>query len=332
MKGTGTEPPTWLPLVTGCTSQLDGTVSAIPPLLEGCIRSWSSSLLACSMRSSRGDTSGMHQAYQDLATLHTTRRIASEALAETLRAGLGASEAALAEAWVAAMHTAGVPWFWYTPPPDGTSVLSGSELERLALTSFRPPSAWPSDRATTEIAPLTCYTSPVSKDGLIGDFGLTLYAGPDPAIRAHIAQVAELVAGVTDAAEVGINFCDLYAHAERCWVAAGLTNDIASTTDRAGTNIGHTIPFFGEDRRHVPKGGDAARTLSEARSFVSAVSTEVLGETCAFTIEPRLGAPGLPVSWFHVVVVFVEGTKHVVTEFTPVLDALGCVWFGDPWA
>lgn len=260
----------------------------------------------------------------------TGRRRAAVALHEALACGPG-SEREVAERWVNGMRAAGVTTFWYVPPPNGTTVLSGScGFGRLGLQSFRPEHAWPEDLPVTE-EPATFYTSPVSSSGIIEDFGLTLYRGDRQEVRDHIQDVANLVAELTEFVEPGMCYADLYREARDRWEAAGLRNDIASSTDAAGTNIGHSIPFFGGGHDKRDRATVAPELISKARMFVSAANTELVADTCAFTIEPRLGAPGLPVAWFHVVVTFVAGRKRVLTEFGPVFRLPGLEWFSNPW-
>lgn len=205
-------------------------------------------------------------------------------------------------------------------------------MARLGVESFRPPACWPGPTPVDAAAPFTAYSSPVASSGMIGDFGLTVSTGTDPRVQDHLARVAELVHGLTEQVAPGRRYADLYQSARSGWEAAGLVNDIASSTDPAGTNIGHSIPFFGQPREPLEPGEDGARRISQARVFVSATNEAEIAEECAFTIEPRLGGAGVPVVWFHVVVSFVAGRKHVVTEFDPVLAAAGASWFENPWA
>jgi N-acetylglutamate synthase-like GNAT family acetyltransferase len=271
-------------------------------------------------------------ALRDLESLRATRSSAATSLAAALLHDRATTEAELADAWVKRMRTSGIDWFWYAPPPDGTTVLSGyGDPTRLALQSFRAAPAWPSRRPLDPASPASFYTSPVSPSGIVGDFGMTTYAGADAEIQRHISCVADLVAEIADIANPGVRYRDLYLDAKRTWEAARLHNDVTSDTDQAGTNIGHTIPFFGAERPALAAGEEGSRTLSQERSFVSERNETEIAETCAFTIEPRLGAPGLPVVWFHVIVVFIDGTKHVITEFDPVVEATGATWFTNPW-
>ena len=54
-------------------------------------------------------------------------------------------------------------------------------------------------------------------------------------------------------------------------------------------------------------------------------STEArtIPETGAFTVEPRLSAPGLPTVSFHIVVAFDQGRKQVISELDPLFELAG---------
>lgn len=246
------------------------------------------------------------------------------------------SEAALAREWCARLgedktfYNRG----WYDPPPGGTIVLCGKKDDayaRIDAPSFRPESLWPKDDiicGNEDI--LTVYVSPVCRaSGLMGDFGLSLYRGTDPAIRDHFEAVLETSLRIARFARAGMPFSELYDMALAHIRDQGYTNEIESHTDRAGTNIGHTIPLsFATDptREAAEEAKDFAslRTvLSAGRIFISGVEKRVIEPDMAFTIEPRLALPGLPRIFYHLTVVMDAGELCIAHGFYPVLEAFG---------
>jgi hypothetical protein len=268
-----------------------------------------------------------------ICTIERTRLGAAGVLANALRAAQGDfSEQGLRDAWRAelradpALHEDG----WYDPPPGGLIVWVAKAQDgftRAHTTSFRPETAWP---GPTRYAPgdvLYAYASPVDRaSALIGDFGLSLYNGPDPAVRRHALEVLEVTLATARAAEPGMPMRDLHAHAMELARVRGLTNAIESLSGPAGTNIGHTVPWScasdGPAPAHLPFPA-LREAIRAGRRFLSPVEAWPLPQTVAFTVEPRLSAPGLPQMWFHFTVLMEGGRKRLASGFAPVLAAFG---------
>lgn len=256
--------------------------------------------------------------------LSLARGAASRALVRVLAGRDGLSEARAHRLWQAqlAREVAVEASGWFAPPPDGMSVLAGEApaFDRVSFGSLRDPAKWV--RPDLPLRPdslVFVYCSPVHRStGMAAEFAATLYAGPDPAVRAHLAAALDLTLRVAAHAAVGMEFRELYAYA-----ASALTGP-------KPPDIGHTIPYFdGEvppevtlalarrDHRRVAEG------LSAARSFVTADQNRTIRPDEAFTVSPRVtSAAGVQAS-FSCTVAFEAGVKTVMAGFTPLLDLFG---------
>jgi len=219
-----------------------------------------------------------------------------------------------------------LPDGWYQPPPTGASVLIGSPptYARVEYESLRDPHTWPrADIRLRDDSLVYAYASPTDRaTGMIGDIGVTLYHGPDHRIRQHVATCLELTVRIAALAEVGMELRELYHQAERLVKEAGLGNRTASATDSGAPNIGHTIPWtFGdysaEDERRLRNGdpADVSDLISRQRIFLNPSTRRRIEPTMAFTVEPRMSSPSLPLSSFHIIVAFREGRKTISSEF-----------------
>lgn len=242
------------------------------------------------------------------------------------------SEKELRDAWRAELHADSRLHMdgWYDPPPGGLITRIARAQDGFAqgrVPSFRPPETWPGPTRIASEDILYAYASPVDRaTGLIGDFGLSLYRGPDPAVRAHALAVLDVTLATARAAEPGMRMADLYVRAMDLVRARGLDNAITSTSDPAGTNIGHTIPWSSAEDGPAPRDLpflELREAVRAGRRFLSPAEGALLPETVAFTVEPRLSAPGLPQMWFHVTVLMACGEKRLATGFAPVLEAFG---------
>lgn len=241
----------------------------------------------------------------------------------------GITERQIKDAWLAQLqkdetiHASG----WYNPPPDGILLAFGSPddgYERIAQPSFRPEIMWPSDRIfhpDTDI--IMAYASPVCcTTNLIGDMGCSLYFGSDKSIHRHFIDVAGMYRDILDYIAPGMTFADIYKHAMRLIKQAGMNNDIESSTDDTGTNIGHTIPLsFISDPVHqtvaqAKTRDDLYKALSAGRIFVNEREEQRVEDNMAFTIEPRLSAPGMPHVYFHITVIIEGGVKRIIHGFS----------------
>lgn len=272
-----------------------------------------------------------------LTTIRRLRADAAQALADTV-AGLpieNTDERQVRDAWHTNLcgdeRTLGEGW--YIPPPHGLIVAIGNppDFARVKAPSYRPEQWWPSPRhRTTSESVIFAYASRVDRaTGLIGDIACSLYRGNDPRITSHLQRGWDITMSIAHAARPGMSFSQLYQRARSTIERHGLANDIYSVSD-AATNIGHTLPWSdlppSDSERAVLASGDATQVadlISSRRRFVSAAEEFVIGDDLAFTIEPRLSAPGLPAVVFHTVVVFVGGTRTIVTEFAPLFELFG---------
>jgi hypothetical protein len=92
-------------------------------------------------------------------------------------------------------------------------------------------------------------------------------------------------------------------------------------------DIGHTIPGFSEP--HHPEvlrwlagdtSADVTWALSRSRTFIGPETEGVISDTCAFTIEPQMLKQGGPMVSFHLIIVFDEGEKLIISRFKEVFD------------
>lgn len=220
---------------------------------------------------------------------------------------------------------------WYQPPPDGIIVAAADPpfYDRVHQPSYRPLEAWPSTlRTVGRDSLLYIYASPVHREtGIIGDVGISLYRGSDRALREHLRRVYSVTLEIIDGIESGMTLGEVARFADEITKRAGLENQVHSVSDASGVNIGHTIPWSGRsisptDRMVLENGSASERAglVSNARRFVNPLESSQLVDFEAFTIEPRLSAPGLPTVGFHFVVGFESGKKRVITEFEPLVD------------
>jgi hypothetical protein len=266
------------------------------------------------------------------------RRSASQTLAAVLAERMGGTsdEVDIADAWHLLLNTDSTTCAegWYLPPPHGLAVLIADppSFDRLNRPSFRSRSAWPSrQHRLSGQALLVAYSSRVNhENATIGDMGCTLYFGADQSIKRHLSTVWNITMRIARLAEPGMSFSQLYRDSIGIIDASGLRNNIYSISDSNSTNVGHTIPWsdrpISAEERTTLKSGDPqtiADLVSSSRRFISSTEEHIFTETMAFTIEPRLSGPGLPVATFHVVVSFDRGDRNIITEFAPLFALTG---------
>jgi hypothetical protein len=269
--------------------------------------------------------------------VETMRHFSCETLLKTfLTANDHVSESDFARAWLMRLREDGslFPEGWYQPPPSGAVVLFGKPpmFERFQFSSLRAQEYWPKDAHYLENESLVyAYYSPVDmKSGLIGDMAITLYRGSDPAVREHVATALQITADVVEYAETGMSLAALYAYGtDRIW-KSGLINRTVSVTDPHGIDIGHTIPWsYGtqsEEEEDILKGSDRARIwklIGSKRSFLDSQNDLVIGPNMAFTIEPKVASKEMPTVSFHVIVVFSNGKKRVISGYRSLFDQFG---------
>ena len=126
-----------------------------------------------------------------------TRRLASEAFLKVIKPlwQTRFSEKQLKDIWLAELRKNEnlFPSGWYVPPLEGIGILIGSdeEPERLNHDSLRPPKNHPQSNIDfdPETGLIYVYASPVDKQtGVIGDWGMTVYAGNNAKIKAHLKR------------------------------------------------------------------------------------------------------------------------------------------------
>lgn len=151
----------------------------------------------------------MHESIQQCIGLRTTT---SEIVANSYPNTQLRSESELADALI--REVANLPNVfdggWYDPPVDGVSVLHSNpqdNFERSRFDTLRNQSYWPSSVQTRGLDSVTIiYVSPVNSNGIIGDWGATLYTGNDLKIRNHLKLCLQIVEELADYSEVGMEY------------------------------------------------------------------------------------------------------------------------------
>jgi len=250
-----------------------------------------------------------------------TREVASEALLKVIGQiwGKSFSERQLKDLWLEELRKGGRLFSsgWYCPPPEGCGVLIGDEKNpgRLNYDSLRKETNWPHADIKFNIRTGIAYifASPVDKEtGIIGDFGLTVYAGKDRGIINHFKKVYLVNQQIVKEIKPGLKVSEIYKKAIQIFSAVKLTNNVSSSTDTVGTNIGHSIPgtlepYLGTELA-VIKGDNwqaACDLISKKRVFFNGKTDYVFKPGDCFTLEPRLTdlkTPNLPMVSFHTII------------------------------
>ena len=273
-----------------------------------------------------------------------TREIVADCLYETLSELLEQttqfSEVQLRDNWLAKIRTHKNIFRdgWYIPPPHGVIVLFGADddIKRISTSSMRPEEFWPKDDIYFDKYKgiMFLYFSSVDKKtGIIGDFGMSLYFGKIQKIKDHLKLCFYLDNKIFDYAQVGMRLSDITKFVLNLYQKHNLTNNIASSTDSTGTNVGHTIPVsyedWNEEELKILKNGknewqSASDMISKKRMFENIQETLQIKPGMAITIEPRpsvLNDPTIPMVYFHTIALFKEdGTKELLTNFDKILN------------
>lgn len=280
-----------------------------------------------------------------IEAVRQTRKIASESLYSVLRSFVEGevliSEAQLRDRWFTAMRRLPSAYSdgWYVPPPHGIGVLFGTENDyaRMNYTSLRLQDNWPRDDIflDTKTGIIYCYASPVDrKTGMIGDFGITIYFGRNPAIIKHLRQCLQLNRDIADEAYMGMTYGELTRQAYTRFADYGFFNEITSTTDPAGVNIGHTVPassegWIDEEMRVLggPDWAEASQLISGRRIFLNTEESRHIPPGTACTLEPRLTVShdrAIPMCSFHtILVISQEGKAEILTDFSDIFTLTG---------
>lgn len=261
-------------------------------------------------------------------------------LNDLLQSGNQISEVVLRDCWLKKMRENPniYPEGWYLPPPHGIGVLFGTETnyQRTNYQSLRPKNNWPKDNIFLDKNKGIIYVffSPVDKStGMIGDWGLTIYFGKNPDIIKHLKLCLQLNYQVLEHAQVGMTFSELTNFSNKLFLSKGLNNDVASVTDAAGINIGHTVPWSYQDLTYEEMGifktgnwQKIINIISSKRKFLSLQEKLQIQSCMAFTIEQRLIKSNnniIPMSSFHTIALFHDGKKELLTNFEEVFKLVG---------
>lgn len=269
-----------------------------------------------------------------------TREIASEALVKVIRQiwEKSFSERQLKDLWIEELRKSGklFPSGWYCPPPEGCGVLIGDEKNtgRLNYDSLRKEANWPRPDIKFNIRTGIAYifASPVDKEtGIIGDFGLTVYAGKDQRIINHFKKVYLINQQIVGEIRPGLKVSEVYNQAIHIFSAANLTNNVSSNTDMVGTNIGHSIPGtlepYSEAELAAIKGDNwqaAGDLISQKRVFFNGKVDYVFKPGDCFTLEPRLTdleKPYLPMVSFHTIIRVTKHGAELIEKFDKIFRA-----------
>ncbi len=136
---------------------------------------------------------------------------------------------------------------WYCPPPFGISALfcTTTSWKRNCFDNLRDAQNWPSDTNVLDARDglATFYASPVDiAYGMIGDVGVTIYLGNDPAIRSHFRRSYDMVCQIAECVRPGVTMKEIHDLAISAMQAHGWQNAVISPSDPTGMNIGHTVP------------------------------------------------------------------------------------------
>lgn len=288
---------------------------------------------------------------QKLAACSKTRKLAAQTLVSALTSLLSSnepiSEQQLINAWLANLRKNPeiYPDGWYMPPPHGMSALFGSEtdFERVNYKSLRPKDQWskPDIFLDREKGVAYVFASPVDRvTGMIGDFGLSLYFGSSPKIINHFKNCWRMNQEIFAAIEVGMSLAQIAQFADALFKKNGFANEVTSTTDPIGVDIGHTLPASYADWsdeetaafRGAKEWDAVCKLISTKRVFLNPHQSFVVRPGMAMSLEPRLTLttdPTIPMASFHTIVLIHEnGTKELLTNFTDVFNAVGMDFMG----
>ncbi|MCX6817170.1 MAG: M24 family metallopeptidase [Candidatus Beckwithbacteria bacterium] len=269
-----------------------------------------------------------------------TRATASEALLKVIRQiwGKSFSERQLKDLWMEELRKSErlFPSGWYCPPPEGCGVLIGNENNpgRLNYDTLRKEGIWPQANIKFNIKTGLAYifASPVDKEtGIIGDFGLTVYAGKDKEIINHFKRVYLVNQQIVGEIRSGLKVSEVYNKAIHIFSAVNLTNNVRSSTDIVGTNIGHSIPGtldpYSETELAVIKSDNwqaAGDLISQKRVFFNGKTDYVFKPGDCFTLEPRLTdlkTPNLPMVSFHTIMRVTADGAELIENFDKIFLA-----------
>ncbi len=282
---------------------------------------------------------------EKLKAFKKTRQLAADTLALTLKEFLSGdksvSEADFAKGWHRHLKANPdiFPEGWYMPPPHGIEVLFGTQEQvvRVSPKSARLKEFWASDDVYLDrsIGIAQAFASPVDRrTAMIGDFGLTLYFGNNKAMINHLKAVYNITLKIAHHIKIGMSLSEIFHYGHRLMAKYGVKSDLSSPTDPTGTNIGHTIPFLGEEMTkkevEIFESSDWNKikgTISQKRRFLNKSEKLVFTPGMGVTVEPRPASPGnldIPTALFHTMVIFnKDGQKEILTGVEEIFRIAG---------
>ena len=249
------------------------------------------------------------------------------------------SEVKLANTWIKFMEkTNKIHGYWYQPPPGGTSVIffGKQDYSKFNYLSLRDKKQWPNSKSyLEEEGGGYFYTSPfyfLNDTPLIGNFGFSFYTGKSEKIKDHYRNCYNVLNLIINLIRPGFKFSQLYSRALKIMKKNGLTNLIASVTDKKGTNIGHTIPFLNnnitrQEKELIAEGNEEKiySLINKSRDFLNLDSDYVINNNCGFTLEPRFISEknsDLPMFSMHHIIIIQNGRKEVMSNFGGIFNFL----------
>jgi hypothetical protein len=219
---------------------------------------------------------------------------------------------------------------WYLPPPNGMSILIGNppDYSRLKYNSLREIENWPSSEIQfSNSSILYPYFSAVHRNTvLLGDFVGTFYGGKDTDICNWLKTAYKLTLEIARFIQPNQQISDIYNFAQDAFNSIGAANNTYSQSGGLASDIGHSIPGFCENWELVSEdlpNEQIASLISNSRWFISKDNNRLLGSDFGLTIEPQLIAPNLPMASFHVLVLFANKKKTIITEFDSLFEYFG---------
>ncbi|MFD2111319.1 hypothetical protein [Thiorhodococcus fuscus] len=274
------------------------------------------------------------------AIIHARDASATTLLEALQELGMHFTEQHLADKWLQYIKTKTSihPFGWYSPPPNGVSVLIGEpdDFNRLEYQSLRDQCNWPSpDVYFNQNTVLYPYFSAVDRaTKMIGDHVATYYSGRDPNIRQWYRAVYEATRQIALSVNIGMTFSELHSLAEEKLLTLGAKNNTYSLTGGLAADIGHTIPYFSTgappDGQTMEDARSIASLIGGGREFISKSSEYIISDSCAFTIEPQAVTAGLPMCSFHMIVAYVNGEFFLIEKFKRLFEFFGMAdWIYD---
>lgn len=228
---------------------------------------------------------------------------------------------------------------WYQPPPYGIGMLIGdtTKKSRTNYPSLRSKKCWPNNKSLFNKTHdfIYLYASPVEKKtGIIGDCGGTFYTGNNAAVHKHLKHCLTINQKIADSVKVGMTYAEIYIASMTIMKENRLSNEVVSSSDKTGVNIGHSIPesfhlWTKKEQNKVKEGKwkDILELISKKRKYINAIEKETVKPGTMITIEPRLtvlNKPNIPMASFHTTLhIGKNGEKRLLTNFDTLFRLFG---------